>query len=147
MPASLSTVTRYGRQHPYPLTLIRMPASAESSVEPSVNHQSLVPASPAQVVRPRDDLFDTVADVCGITVAELTPSARGALNKALKDLRSVDAQPGEVADRAAAFRRRYKLASLTPMALAKHWPQLGPESDHANDPLGRAVALAERAGR
>lgn len=97
------------------------PLSPESSLEPSGNRHSLAPASPA----PRDDLLDAVTQVCQLDPAELTSTALGALNKAVADLRSVDADLDEVPARAVAYRAMFPTSTLTPMALAKHWPALG----------------------
>lgn len=123
------------------------PVSPEPSVRSIIEPSSLAPASPTPVARPRDELFDAVVEVCGIQPTELTPTARGGLNRAVADLRRVGADPQGIRERAAAYHRRYKSATLTPPALAKHWPQLGPDSDIASDPIGRAVALARSAGR
>lgn len=72
----------------------------------------------------RDVLFETLCEVCDINPERLTISARGALNRALKELRLVEADPGSIVAAAIAFRKRYADASLTPAALAKHYPTL-----------------------
>jgi hypothetical protein len=70
----------------------------------------------------RDELFEAVADACGIDWQnDLTKSARGSLVKAVKDLRAVGADPQEIRRRAALW--PYEV-TLTPSALAKHWPLL-----------------------
>ncbi len=74
--------------------------------------------------RPPDPLFDAVVSVCGIETDKLTPTARGALNGKLKELRGVDATPEEVWARAPRFIHRFPSSPLTPAALAKWWPQL-----------------------
>jgi hypothetical protein len=74
--------------------------------------------------RPRDELFDQLAAECGINPKELTPSAAGALGKALKELRNVEANPNQIKVRARRFRERYPHIALTPSALAKHWAGL-----------------------
>lgn len=73
----------------------------------------------------RDELFETVAEVCSVDRETLTPSARGELNRATKELRGVGATPDEVRGRAARYRVKFPGADLTPSALAKHWPKLG----------------------
>lgn len=102
-------------------------------------------SAPLPAVRKRDELFDVVAEVCGIDPGTLTPSARGAVNRALAELRGVGADPVDVRRRAAIYGRRYPHASLTPPALAKHWPQL--HESFPTDPVARAAELARRAGR
>lgn len=84
--------------------------------------------APDKPTRARDEIFDAVAEACGIDVSELTKSARGSLNAAVKQLKDVDAIPGQVKVRAARYRRTYSDAALTPSALAKHWSALGGDS-------------------
>jgi len=72
----------------------------------------------------RDEVFEALAEVCGLALDALTKSARGQLNKATKDLREVEAEPWEIRQRAEVYRQTYQRAKLTPSALAKHWPQL-----------------------
>jgi hypothetical protein len=72
----------------------------------------------------KDELFEAVAAVCGITIAELTKTSRGPLNGTVAQLRSVGATPNQVKVRANRYRQRYPDTSLTPSALAKHWPSL-----------------------
>jgi hypothetical protein len=74
--------------------------------------------------RPRDELFEELIAACGLSLEELTRSARGATNAALKQLREVNATPGEIGTRAGRFRSMYPGLTLTPNALAKHWPAL-----------------------
>jgi hypothetical protein len=81
------------------------------------------PSAPAtEVPARRDPLFDAVVEACAIAVGDLTPSARGGLNRALAELRQAGADPLEVPHRAAVYRARFPQAVLTPNALAKHWP-------------------------
>lgn len=76
--------------------------------------------------RAPDLLFEALATACGIQIAELTDSARGGLNKALQQIKQAGADnPGEIHARARTYRRRMPGATLTPSALAKHWPTLG----------------------
>ena len=80
--------------------------------------------------RERDLSFEKLAEVCGVDITALTPTARGALNKALADIRSATEglDDGELAmvieAKASAYRRVMDGALLTPTALAKHWPNL-----------------------
>jgi hypothetical protein len=106
-----------------------------------------LPAS-AKVAAPRrrDELFDALAGACGIEVAELTRSARGALNRARKDLGEVGATPEDVAARADRYRRRWPAMTLTPSALAKHWPELA-DGGGPLDAIERAYQAAKKAGR
>lgn len=90
--------------------------------------------SPA-VAGKRDLLWEAVLRECGIDPSRITDSARGAYNRAVKELKAVGAAPVEVPGRAAAYHRTYPDTALTPSALAKHWPQLDPAV--ADMPKGR----------
>lgn len=72
----------------------------------------------------QDHLFDAVCSITGHDPKQLTSSERGKINRALKDLRSVNATPSDVIARAAVWRTRYPNATLTPTALASHWSSL-----------------------
>ena len=85
--------------------------------------KELAPA-PAPKERKPDELWDAVMDACGVNTGELTGSARGGHNKAVAELRAINANPQDVAARARNYRRTYPNASLTPTALAKHWASL-----------------------
>ena len=70
----------------------------------------------------RDLIFEAVARVCGIDwTAPLTATARGQINKAVRELREIGASPEDVARVAAAYRIRWPEIDLTPTALVKHW--------------------------
>src|SRR5262245_44797850 len=79
-----------------------------------------------------DLLFEALCSVCGVNWLELTPTSRGVMNRAAKELRGVDATPYEIRARAQKYRQDHPTWSLTPMALVKHWPELGrkPENNH-----------------
>ena len=102
------------------------PAEAGFRSEPSGNRQvEPVAAAP----RKTDPLFDTMLAVCGIDPATLTRTARGAVNKALKELREIGATPADLEAKAAAYRKTWPGMSLTPTALVKHWAQLATKAD------------------
>lgn len=114
-----------------------VPPRAGAGARGSGNREqgSLEPAGP---VRERDELFDAMAKACGIDVASLTTSGRAPLNAALKQLRQVDATPGQVTLRARRYRERFREAPLTPTALAKHWASLENGASREDDPMGWA---------
>jgi hypothetical protein len=85
------------------------------------NEESLADKPPESVTRKKDTLFETVAEVCGISTGNLTRSSRGQLNKAVKELREINATDEQVRLKAKAYKRQYQNAALTPMALVKHW--------------------------
>ena len=78
-------------------------------------------------MRDRDELFDALVNELGINPAELTRSARGRINCALKELREVHATPVQIRDRSREYRKRFDGAAFTATALAAHWPGLGPK--------------------
>lgn len=69
-----------------------------------------------------DLLFEALCQVTGIDWTELTATGRGPINRALGDLRKVDATPDQIRVRAVNYALRFE-AQPTPMALAKHWAQ------------------------
>jgi len=92
------------------------------------------------VARKRDDTWDAILAVCGIT--DVTSSARGAYNRAVKDIRDLGATPDEIGRRALRFRERWPEASLTPTALARRWGECDPARAHAV--TARNVGMIER---
>jgi len=71
-----------------------------------------------------DTIFDAIVSVCLIDPASLTASARGSVNKAVKELRDVEATAETITRVAAAYRKKWPDLSLSPAALAKHYPSL-----------------------
>lgn len=73
--------------------------------------------------RVRDEVWDALIQACQIEEEGLTASARGALNRAVRELRAVGAEPSEIHKRAARFARTWQV-KLTPSALARRWSEL-----------------------
>lgn len=96
------------------------PPSSQPQPQRSSLREELAPAE-----RPRDPIFDALCEVCAIDPQQLTSSARGALNKARKEIVSLGATDEDVRRKAHAYRVAYPAISLTPSALVKHWPALG----------------------
>ena len=93
------------------------------SVKGSSSSHLLLAAPPAR--KGQDPLFEAVAESCGLDWrTDLTPTARGALNKAVAEIRSVGASPDDVRIRSTNYQSHFPDAVLTPSALAKHWPAL-----------------------
>ena len=59
-----------------------------------------------------------------MTPSQLTKSARGRLNMAVKQLKEIDADPLEIPRRAAKYRETWPSVTLTDTALIKHWANL-----------------------
>lgn len=82
--------------------------------------------SPSKDIAPdgakkRDLTWDALLQACGIPLtAEIPSSARGAYNKACKDLKAIGATPEQIEAHAAAYRRKWS-TELTPTALVRRW--------------------------
>lgn len=82
--------------------------------------------------RQPDPIWDTMLTVCNIDGRTLTSSARGAINKAVKELRDIAATPAEIEAKAADYRKTWPDITLTPTALVKHWGQLAAKAVKAS---------------
>jgi hypothetical protein len=102
------------------------PTSPEPSLEPSGK-----PLASATQKRNRDLLFEAVAQASGCTIDRLTRTERGQINKATGELREIGATPDQVAAKARAWVRQYPGATLTPIALVKHWSALEGKANRA----------------
>jgi len=71
--------------------------------------------------RQPDHLFDSVVAATKQDPRRLTPSERGRINRALKDLRTVGATPDEVRRFASRWPQVYPGATLTATAIASNW--------------------------
>jgi hypothetical protein len=76
--------------------------------------------------RKADPVFDALALGTGVNLAELTRSARGALNAALKDIRSARPHVNEKDIQRAIdlYKIKFPTWPLTYTSLAKRWPEL-----------------------
>jgi len=90
-------------------------------LQETTREKTLAATPPEATTRKKDRLFEAVAKECGINLSGMTRSARGQLNKAVKELREIDATEEQVAAKAKAYRQQYPNATLTPTALVKHW--------------------------
>lgn len=101
------------------------PAEASFRSEPSENRKEEPTSSePKKDAPKRDELFEAVAEGCGIDWTQLTRTGRGQLNAATSELRDIGVKPEQVGGKAAAYRKMYPEAPLTPNALVKHWASL-----------------------
>ena len=94
-------------------------------------------------------LRSAVLEACNIDSDRITRSAEGVITKAVNDLAAVGASPDDVPAAAKTYRDRFPVATLTPAALAKHWPLLVPTRAQSvpeisvAERFGRALALTE----
>jgi hypothetical protein len=110
-------------------------ASRDASQEPyreqsksKSSEQQLTTLATDSVDCGRESFVEAIMTVCKLAQTDLTASARGAVNSAVKQLRDAGASPGEIEARAEIYRRLYPDAVLTPSALVKHWPALTQQS-------------------
>lgn len=73
-----------------------------------------------------DELFVAVCEATHRNSNQMTKSARGSINRAVAELKAVNASPEDVHDRAAVYHRKFPNAVLSPSALTKHWDSLIP---------------------
>lgn len=94
----------------------------------SHREESQEPLAAAPRERKTDPLFEAVCQTCGIDwTRPLTSSARGRINKAVKELRDAGVTPDLVPSAGKAYRRKFPNAELTPTALAANWATLAAE--------------------
>ena len=105
----------------------RPPVTQAAVVDPQdVDPLDVDPKEPLAVApRRRDEVFEALAEIEGSDLDDLTRSQRGALNKAAKELRDLGVDPEAIPRRAQAFGRRYPGATITALALVRHWAELG----------------------
>ncbi len=82
--------------------------------------------APIKRQRPKDPVFDALVTGCSIDPHQITRTARGALNAALRDIREVrpGVTPAEIKSAIDSYQKLHPTWILTPAALAKHWPSL-----------------------
>jgi hypothetical protein len=75
--------------------------------------------------RERDLAFEALCSVSNIDWRELTPSGRGAINRALREIREVyrdtETLPDEIQRRAENLQHLFSHIPVTASSLAKHW--------------------------
>lgn len=91
------------------------------------------------VGRARDEVWDALMAACRIDTTAIPGPARGAYNRAVRELRSIDATPEQIAAKAAAFRRTWPTVSMTPTALVRRWGEVngGPQVSSSTAALAR----------
>jgi hypothetical protein len=75
----------------------------------------------------REALFEAFVGACGMIGVEMTRAAQRTASVALAEILQVSpaVTPEEFKQRAAAYRRKYSGAALTPSALSAHWADCG----------------------
>ncbi len=95
--------------------------------------------------RQRNDVLDALAVVGGGAVESVTAPMWGEAAKALKDIREVcpDVTAAMIQQAARAYREKWKNATLSPSALAKHWQTFGPQKKEG---AARSQVIQEPSG-
>lgn len=107
------------------------------------------PTATVTEIRPRDLVWDAVMAACAIDSTSITKSARGAYNRAVGDLRSIEASPEEIHLRAQRHLALWPHVSLTPNSLARHWAELSedprrvPAMSHATNAAQQWLAMGD----
>lgn len=113
-----------------------VPTRAEKTAENTSNIRAASPEPavdcpfddpPVKPAKPRNVLFDALAEAEGSNVSELGPRGGARIAVALKEIKaaSPDVTPEEIKKRAANFRASWPKMSLTANALAAHWAKFG----------------------
>lgn len=77
-----------------------------------------------ELTGPRDLVWDALVEQLG---EPQTKSERGRFNRAVKELKEIEAEPEEVGRRCALYRTRWPNVTLTPQALTANWTILEPK--------------------
>lgn len=106
-----------------PLTeVVNVRTQVVNLVNPNHKEPSLTIIEPSlRGARPRDLIWETIIDVCGLQDKKTTKSERGAWNSAVKELKDAGATPEEIKHRAQCFQQLWPGISMTPTALARRW--------------------------
>ncbi len=75
-----------------------------------------------------DPLRSAVLAACELDPSRMTSTAEQSLARALRDLAEAGAEASAIPPAVARFRNLFPAATLTPPALAKHWPRLAPSA-------------------
>ena len=107
------------------------------------NTETEIPIAP----RARDVIFDALCEVTNTDPDQLTSSGRGSLNRAVRELRALAADPAQIKSKAAALQRRYPTVALTAPSLVKHWASLNGSKKRAGPVRSIEEERAEFAAR
>lgn len=101
----------------------------------------------AKRARERDPIFDALLDAWNVSSRELTDTERGRVNRAVKLLRDIDADPAEIPARKAMFQLQWPDITATMLAVVGRWAEcrpdparLQPRAPKAASAIARAVA-------
>jgi len=92
------------------------------TIEPSYNRNR----TEIEPSKKRDEVWDAIMEACGVNTKSLNSNERGRYNKAVKLLKESNATAQEIHMRVKVYRRKFKGAAVTPIAVANHWSELDP---------------------
>ena len=92
------------------------------TIEPSYNRNR----TEIEPSKKRDEVWDAIMEACGVNTKSLNSNERGRYNKAVKLLKESNATAQEIYMRVKVYRRKFKGAAVTPIAVANHWSELDP---------------------
>ncbi len=124
-----------GKQEP---KQVSRPVPSRPVPTPRVRGSDDAEAKPSES-RPRDPIWDTLIEMFGEVTND---SSHGARNRATALLRQSDATPDQMKTRAQAWPAHFEDATLTDLALAKHWDTLGRPPARASDDQVRDLNTA-----
>jgi hypothetical protein len=107
-------------------------ASERGEAERETGVRSTAPKPPLKQpskIKQTDELWNAMIEACGYDSADITASVRGRINKALKELREVNATAHQIIAAGNQYRRTYPNFALTPNAMVSNWAQLRPKSE------------------
>jgi len=111
-----------GSQRPPTLVTETTQGSQALTIEPLYN-RNITEIEPS---KKRDEVWDAIMDACGVNTASLNSNERGRYNKAVKLLKESNATAQEIHMRVKVYKRKFKGAAITPIAVANHWSELDP---------------------
>ena len=125
-PTGANTITKEATQTKPRLVISgKAEGEGEGEVERYIAPIGAEEIKPEKKERPRNPLFDAIAEQCGV-LNEMNDVNAKAIGTALKNIRQSTpaVTPDEIRGRCNAYRAKWPSMSLTPMSLAKHWPSL-----------------------
>jgi hypothetical protein len=121
-----------------PRSLLTMQPSQALTMQPSqaLTKEPLSNRTGTEIeprAKKRDEVWDAIMDACGVNATTINSNERGRYNKAVKLLKESGATADEIHTRVEVYRRKFKGAAVTPVAVANHWSELDPATVKVED--------------
>ena len=114
----------------------RKPSVGNPAPKNTIEEDQLRRSGGAAKERPRNDLADALAQVCGMDITCMTAGEWKKVGIALADIKKAqpNVTPQDIAVHAANYRKVFRDATMTPLALSNHWGATAPKgSPHGLD--------------